>query len=106
MTSASPYPRAGAKILLERREVSHDGDRAEYQAYIYTPSRRYELCADLSSDGSASLTPRGEQADPAAYKALENVAKSIARAAPRKREAGLPPWPQRIHRWRAAPGRS
>lgn len=104
MTSASPFPREGAKLLLERQSTSEDASRAEYRGHIYTPERRYDLRVSLDTSGEAELAPIGERAQPELAKALENIAKSIARAAARKHEDGLPPWPRRIHRWRG-PGR-
>jgi hypothetical protein len=108
MTQASPYPSEGAKLLLERQRVADDGERADYTASIYLPDRRYDFDARLAMDGSAELSPREDNPDPtpdpAIAKALTNIAKSIARAAKRKRDEGLPPWPHRINRWRG-PGR-
>jgi hypothetical protein len=104
MTRASPYPSEGAKLLLERQSVSDDGERATYLASIFTPERRYDLDATLAIDGSADLAPRDEPPAPDLLKALKNIARSTARAAKRKRDDGLPPWPHRINRWRG-PGR-
>lgn len=100
MTSASAHPKEGAKILLERERVSEDGARADYRAHVYTPERRYDLDAALSTDGEATLAPREGALEPELLRALENIAKSIARAADRKRQEDLPPWPRRISRWR------
>ena len=104
MTSASPYPDEGAKLLLERASVAEDCQSAAYVATIFVPDRRYDFDAALAMDGTASLEPREDHPDPALEKALTNIAKSIARAARRKRDEGLPPWPHRINRWRG-PGR-
>ena len=104
MTSASPYPSEGAKLLLERARIDDDGERAEYLASVFTPTRRYDYDAVLGLDGRAALTPRGDRPDAALEKALSNIAKSVARAARRKRDESLPPWPHRVNRWRG-PGR-
>ncbi len=104
MTSASPYPSEGAKLVLERAGISDDGERADYRASIYTPEHRYDFDAALAMDGSAELRPRGDAPDADLVKTFTNIAKSIARAAKRKRDEGLPAWPHRISRWRG-PGR-
>jgi hypothetical protein len=104
MTRASLHPSEGAKLLLERRSISEDGERADYLASIFTPELRFDLDARLAMDGSADLTPRADAPEADLLKALTNIAKSTARAAKRKRDEGLPPWPHRILRWRG-PGR-
>lgn len=92
-------PTEGARFLLERQH--EDGARAVYKAAIYTPDATYEGTATLTDDGSVALeviAPE-ELAD-----MLTMVAKLTARAAGKKREDGMPPWPARVLRWRG-PGR-
>ena len=92
-------PTEGARFLLER--ASEAGATAVYKAAIYTPARTFEGHATLGEDGSVSL----DIAAPAdLVDMLQMVAKLTARAAVKKREDGLPPWPARVLRWRG-PGR-
>jgi hypothetical protein len=95
-------PSEGARLLLEREREREGEARADYRAAIYTPDATYEGRAVLGEDGSVVLTVEGapdELAD-----ALRMLAKLTARAASKKREDGLPPWPARVLRWRG-PGR-
>jgi hypothetical protein len=92
-------PTEGARFLLERER--DDGATAVYKAAIYTPQLAYEGTATLGEDGSVSL----DIAAPAdLVEMLTMVAKLTARAAAKKREDGMPPWPARVLRWRG-PGR-
>lgn len=93
-------PSAGARLLLERE--SEAGARAEYRAAIYTPDAVYEGRATLDEDGGAEVAVAGAPAELVA--ALQMLAKLTARAARKKREEGLPPWPARVLRWKG-PGR-
>jgi hypothetical protein len=92
-------PTEGARFLLERER--DEGASAVYKAAIYTPDATYEGTAVLRDDGSISveLTAPADLAD-----MLAMLAKLTARAAAKKREDGLPPWPARVMRWRG-PGR-
>jgi hypothetical protein len=92
-------PTEGARLLLERER--DDGSRAEYRAAIYTPDATYEGRAALDDDGGAELAI---DAPEELAEALRMLAKLTARAARKKREDGLAPWPARVLRWRG-PGR-
>lgn len=98
--SNSLTPTEGARFLLER--TSETGDRATYRAVIYTPTATYQGEATLTDDGSASVDAPGAPEE--LVKTLAMLAKLTARAAAKKREDGLPPWPARVLRWRG-PGR-
>jgi len=93
-------PSEGARLLLERE--SDSGTRAEYRAAIYTPHATYEGRATLDEDGGADVAVAGAPAELVA--ALHMLARLTARAARKKREEGLPPWPARVLRWKG-PGR-
>jgi len=93
-------PSEGARLLLERE--SEAGARAQYRAAIYTPDAAYEGHATLDEDGSADVAIAGAPAELVA--ALQMLAKLTARAARKKREDGLAPWPARVLRWKG-PGR-
>lgn len=94
------HPSEGIRLLLERIGVEAGDAAARYRAAIYTPEERHAYAVRLSLDGGVELTPDG----PAAPKALEDKlrvhARTVARAAAQKRQDGLPPWPQRVLRWR------
>lgn len=92
-------PTEGARFLLERER--DDGATALYRAAVYTPTQTFEGRATLGADGSVVL----DLVAPAdLLDMLQMVAKLTARAATKKREDGLPPWPARVLRWRG-PGR-
>jgi hypothetical protein len=93
-------PTDGVRLLLERERQG--GARAEYRAAIYTPAATFEGRAVLGEDGSAELDVPGAPEELA--EALQMIAKLTARAAAKKRQDGLPPWPARVLRWRG-PGR-
>ena len=92
-------PTEGARFLLERERDG--GATAVYSAAVYTPDATYEGRAVLRDDGGVTLELEApaELAD-----MLAMVAKLTARAAAKKRDDGLPPWPARVLRWRG-PGR-
>ncbi len=94
----SERPTTGARFLLELERV--DGTRATYKATIFTPDADYTSTAVLDEDGSVELAPTGSTLDDT----LVMLAKLTARGAAKRREDGLPPWPQRLLRWRG-PGR-
>jgi hypothetical protein len=87
-------PTAGARYLLELQNV--DGTSATYRATIFTPDAEHAAIAVLDESGTVSVTPHDDT--------LEMFAKLTARGAAKRREDGLPPWPQRVLRWRG-PGR-
>jgi hypothetical protein len=95
-------PAAGARFLLELERASPDGTQAEYRVAIYTPDATYAGTAFLVDDGTARVEAAEASDDLLAM--LQMLAKLTARSAPKKREDGLPPWPQRVLRWRG-PGR-
>lgn len=103
MTS-SLHPTDGARLLLERVAIEEDGSVARYDASVFTPDERFTLRARLAMDGSAELEAVGTPPPEELQTRLANLAKSTARAAKRKRDDDLPPWPPRILRWRG-PGR-
>jgi hypothetical protein len=90
------HPTEGARYLFER--TSDDGARATYRAVIYQPASEHEATVTLGDDGSVQL---GEcAAPPELVERLANMAKLVARDAPKLRADGMPPWPARILRWR------
>jgi hypothetical protein len=95
-------PQAGARFVLELERASADGTQAEYRVAIHTPDATYEGRAILVEDGTATVETTGASEDLVAT--LKMIAKLTARSAPKKREDGLSPWPQRVMRWRG-PGR-
>lgn len=103
-TAGELHPTEGIRLLLLCREVDESGTRARYAARVYTPEQCFEYRADLEPSGAATLAPVGEEAAPDHRLKLENLVKSIARAAGRKAAGGLAPWPPRVLRWRG-PGR-
>ncbi|MBL9016553.1 MAG: hypothetical protein JNL83_20360 [Myxococcales bacterium] len=92
------HPSEGARFLLERTSAD-DGATATYRASIYTPDAVVSTSATLTDDGTASLAaPTGAAGE--LDERLVNIAKLVARDAPRRREDGLVVWPARILRWR------
>ena len=101
-TAGELHPTEGIRMLLVREAIEDDGRRARYRAALYTPDRAFEYRAQLSDDGEAQLTSTGgDPPTPAQQKKLENLLRSLARAAGRKAADGLEPWPPRVLRWRA-----
>ncbi|MEO6773692.1 MAG: hypothetical protein ABI467_11840 [Kofleriaceae bacterium] len=98
--SDSLTPTEGARFLLER--LAEHAVAAEYRATIFTPSATHAGSAQLGDDGSAIVTIAGAPAE--LVEVMHMLAKLTARSAAKKREAGLPPWPARVLRWRG-PGR-
>jgi hypothetical protein len=95
--SRNLHPTEGARFLLER--TTDDGASATYKASIYTPDAVSSTTASLAEDGTASLAgPTGAATD--LDDRLLNIAKLVARDAPKRREDGLVVWPARIMRWR------
>jgi hypothetical protein len=91
------HPSDGARYLLER-DGAADGSTARYRTAIYTPDAEYTAAAVLGEDGSAELGPTG--APDELHARLAAMTRLVARDAARRRGDGLPPWPQRILRWR------
>lgn len=73
---------------------------ARYSGAVYTTTTCFRYSVELTIDGSAALQPLEAAAAPSDEEALSKIATSTARAAKRKREERLPPWPNRILRWR------
>jgi hypothetical protein len=71
---------------------------------VYTVDACYRYAGSLRLDGTATLEAEGEGAPAEAEASLHKLAKSTARAAKRKLDEGISPWPPRILRWRG-PGR-
>ncbi len=105
-TAGELHPTEGIRLLLERKQIEDDGASASYRATIYTPTEAFEFDARLERGGRGTVAPTDESTavDPSDQKRLENLVRSTARAADRKVADGLPPWPERIMRWRG-PGR-
>jgi hypothetical protein len=91
------HPSDGARYLLER-DGPGDGATARYRATIYTPGEAFTAEAVLGDDGSVELAPTG--APDELHARLASIARLVARDAARLRDDGMPPWPQRILRWR------
>jgi hypothetical protein len=93
------HPTDGARYLLERDgDPEAGGTRARYRAAIYTPGEAFTATATLGDDGSVTLAPTG--APDELHARLLALARLVARDAARLRDDGMPPWPQRILRWR------
>lgn len=95
--SRNLHPTEGARFLLER--TADSGASATYKASIYTPETVAWTSASLADDGTASLA--GATGAPGDLdERLLNIAKLVARDAPKRRDDGLVVWPARIMRWR------
>jgi hypothetical protein len=97
------HPSDGARYLLEREGESEPGaasaaTQVRYRAVIYTRDAEFATTAVLGEDGSAELGPTG--APDELHARLVALARLVARDAARLRDSGMPPWPQRILRWR------
>jgi hypothetical protein len=93
-------PTTGARFLLELERV--DGARAHYRATVFLPDTEHASTATLGDDGSVELGPTGAPAE--LHDMLAMQAKLLARGVGKRRQDGLPAWPQRLLRWRG-PGR-
>jgi hypothetical protein len=91
------HPTDGARYLLELEGELDDG-RARYRVAIYTPDAAFTAAATLGDDGSAAVEPTG--APDELHARLATIARLVARDAAKLRADGMPPWPQRILRWR------
>jgi hypothetical protein len=97
-------PSAGARFLLEL-EARVDGDATVvYRATVYQPDRETAYRAELTMDGGASLVPVSAPAEASLEDMLLMIARLTARGARKRHEDSMPPWPQRVTRWRG-PGR-
>ncbi|HEY0989367.1 MAG TPA: hypothetical protein VGD80_20000 [Kofleriaceae bacterium] len=92
------HPTDGARYLLELDGELDGGRGARYRAAIYTPDAAFTAAATLGDDGSAALEPTG--APDELHARLLSIARLVARDAAKRSEGGMPPWPQRILRWR------
>jgi hypothetical protein len=72
--------------------------RATYRASIYTPDGEFSTTATLAEDGTVQVGTTGAPGD--LDDRLKNIAKLVARDAPKRRDDGLAVWPSRIMRWR------
>ena len=97
-------PSEGARYLLERTSGDMVGARATYRGVIFLPEGEHAYAVELIDDGSATLVADGAAATAELEEGLGNLARSMARAATRRRTEGLLPWPDRMLRWRG-PGR-
>ena len=96
--SRNLHPSEGARFVLERTSAD-DGATATYKVSIYTPDTVDASTATLTDDGTATLAaPTGAPSE--LDERLVNLAKLVARDAPKRREDGLVVWPARIMRWR------
>ena len=95
------HPSEGARYLIERAlgpGDAADAATARYTAAIYTADAAFTATAVLGDDGSAELAPTG--APDELHARMVAMVRLVARDAARLRAAGLPPWPQRVLRWR------
>ncbi len=99
-------PTAGARYLLERESVDADGRRARYRARVLTPDATFAYAGELAAGEEPALAPAsaGEPAPPELADTLVMIARLIARGVDKRLADGLPPWPDRVMRWRG-PGR-
>jgi len=101
------HPTEGIRLLLTLAK-DHEGEcgsaTVKYDAAIYTTDSQFLYLATLSDDGTVALVAESQSANEPDEKQLRNICASIARAAKRKRNDDLPPWPARVLRWRG-PGR-
>ncbi len=97
------HPSEGARLLLERAELSDDASRAVYGGTIYTPTEKYAYRVSLCLDGTFTLEAL-EQAPEELEQRLAMLARLTARGAQKRQDDGLTPWPHRLLRWKG-PGR-
>lgn len=90
------HPSDGARYLLERVATSETG--ARYRATIFTPGEAFAADAALAEDGSVELGATGAPAE--LHARLATITRVIARDAAKLRADGMPPWPQRVLKWR------
>jgi len=97
-------PTAGARYLLERVDVDADGRRARYRGRVLTPDATYAYGGELTAGEEPALAPTGEPAPADLADTLIMLARLTARGVDRRLADGMPPWPERVLRWRG-PGR-
>jgi hypothetical protein len=97
-------PTAGARYLLEREDVAADGRRARYRARVLTPDATYAYAGELIAGGEPELAAVAEAAPAELADALVMLARLTARGVDKRLADGMPPWPERVLRWRG-PGR-
>lgn len=97
-------PTAGARFLLERESVAADHRRARYRALVLTPDATYAYAGDLVAGDEPALAPTGAPAPDDLVDTLVMLARLTARGVDKRLADGMPPWPERILRWRG-PGR-
>ena len=92
-------PTEGVRVLLER--TREEAGSCVYRVQVFTPDATFSGEATLHDDGSVALdlTAPEELAQTATM-----IAKLTARGASKRRDDGLPAWPNRVLRWRG-PGR-
>jgi hypothetical protein len=101
---ATPVRTSDVSIDPEPSDPSSDAPieaaptRASYRASIYTPDADFVTTATLAEDGSVIVGVTGAPGD--LDERLKNIAKVVARDAPKRRDDGLVVWPARIMRWR------
>lgn len=86
--------------MFERESATADGQQAVYRAAIFTPEERFDYRATMAFDGSVELEARAVSAGAELEGKLATMARLMARDAAKKRADDLPPWPQRVLRWR------
>jgi hypothetical protein len=97
-------PSAGARFLLEL-ERRDDGDAtATYRGTILEPERETGYRATLTLEGEATLAPVADRAEQGLEDMLQMIARLTARGAKKRKDEQMPPWPNRVLRWRG-PGR-
>ena len=94
-------PTAGARYVLERVVAAER--TARYRGRVLTPDAEYAYDVDLVAGEEPALTATAA-APPELEKTLTMIARLTARAVDKRLDDGLPPWPERITRWRG-PGR-
>ena len=90
------HPSDGARYLFELEHA--EGSRARYRVAIYTRDAAFTGTATLDEAGGVELSPTGGPDE--LHGRLATIAKLIARDAGRLHSDGMPPWPNRILRWR------
>lgn len=96
-------PTAGARYLLEREAVEADGRRARYRARVLTPDATFAYAGELAAGEEPGLVS-DQPAPPDLEDTLVMIARLVARGVDKRLADGLPPWPDRVMRWRG-PGR-
>lgn len=94
-------PTAGARFVLER--LTCDASSARYRGRVLTPDAAYEYELALVADSEPTVTAITAAPDELAA-TLTMLARLTARSAVKRAADGLPPWPERVTRWRG-PGR-